>query len=240
MCRLLVSKRGLPRRMIRVGSMTPIKPGSFQIRSREDRARRRCRTPAPLQGSSGIGIPSRKTQARHTGPLCSIRGKSEGGRSGGEPYSRVGQTSGQSKSRWALRVAETLHLFFSLVRLLIAVALKGDSLTCARAVPLRPAINADRLMKPIPHSVNLELAGLSIGPFTAHVAQTDTVDPLILGCELLFHVLRSGVPEIGARFLDLAARNAVAVPPKSIIVSAVIQRKPNTAVAATPKKSNNE
>jgi hypothetical protein len=47
------------------------------------------------------------------------------------------------------------------------------------------------------------------------------------------------VPEIGARFLDLAARNAVAVPPKSIIVSAVIQRNPNTAVAATPKKSNN-
>src|SRR5271166_653188 len=64
--------------------------------------------------------------------------------------------------------------------------------------------------------------------------------PLTWGCELLFHVLRSGVPEIGARFLDLAARNAVAVPPKSIIVSAVIQRKPNTAVAATPKKSNNE
>ena len=126
---------------------------------------------------------------------------------------------------------------------------------------LRPAMNADRLMKPIPHSVNLKLAGLfkhplskclaqckggvdaaftkrpaingssqrclglmafptfkvafvvsyiekqeerrSIGPFTAHVAQTDTVDPLTLGCELLFHVLRSGVPEIGARFLDL-------------------------------------
>jgi hypothetical protein len=107
--------------------MTPIKTGPFQIGSREDRARRRCRTPAPLQGLSGIGIPSRKTQARHTGPLCSIRGKSEGGRSGGEPYRRVGQTSGQSKSRRALRVAETLHLF-SLVRLLIAVVLEGDRL----------------------------------------------------------------------------------------------------------------
>jgi hypothetical protein len=58
--------------------MTPIKPGPFQIGSREDRGRRRCRTPAPLQGLSGIGIPNRKTPARHTGPLCSIRGKSEG------------------------------------------------------------------------------------------------------------------------------------------------------------------
>src|ERR1700730_17365929 len=66
----------------RAGSMTPIKPGPFQIGSREDRARRRCRTPAPLQGLSGIGIPSRKTQARHTGQLCSIRGTSGGGRSG--------------------------------------------------------------------------------------------------------------------------------------------------------------
>ena len=80
----------------------------------------------------------------------------------------------------------------------------------------------------------------SIGPFTAHVAETDTVDPLTWGCELLFHVLRSGVHEIGVRFLDFAARNAVAVPPKSIIVSAVVQRKPNTAVAAMPKNSNNE
>jgi hypothetical protein len=96
----------------RAGSMTPIKPGPFQIGSREDRARRRCRTPAPLQGLSGIGIPSRKTQARHTGQLCSIRGKSGGGRPGGELSRRVGQTSGQSKSRRALRVAETLHLSF--------------------------------------------------------------------------------------------------------------------------------
>ena len=37
------------------------------------------------QGLSGIGIPSRKTQARHSGQLCSIRGKSGDGRSGGEP-----------------------------------------------------------------------------------------------------------------------------------------------------------
>src|ERR1700752_3897791 len=56
---------------------------------------------------------------------------------------------------------------------------------------------------------------------------------------VLCHVPRSGVSDID-RFLNLAARNAVAVPPKSAIVSAAIQRKPNTAVAATPKKSNNE
>ena len=31
---------------------------------------------------TGIGIPSRKNQARHTGQLCSIRDKSGGGRSG--------------------------------------------------------------------------------------------------------------------------------------------------------------
>jgi hypothetical protein len=36
----------------RPGSMTPIKPGPFQIGSREDRARRRCSTPAPLQDTS--------------------------------------------------------------------------------------------------------------------------------------------------------------------------------------------
>ena len=69
----------------RAGSITPIKPGPFQIGSREDRARRPCRSPAVLQGLSGIGIPNRKTPARHIGPLCSIRGKSGGGRSGGEP-----------------------------------------------------------------------------------------------------------------------------------------------------------
>src|ERR1700680_4181147 len=54
----------------RAGSMTSIKPGPFQIGSREDRARRRCRTPAPLQGLSGIGIPSSKTQARYTGQFA--------------------------------------------------------------------------------------------------------------------------------------------------------------------------
>ena len=49
-----------------------------------------------LQGLTGIGIPSRKTQARHSGQLCSIRGKSGGDRSGAEPYRRVEQTAGQS------------------------------------------------------------------------------------------------------------------------------------------------
>jgi hypothetical protein len=93
--------------------MTPIKPGPFQIGSHEDRARRPCRLPAALQGLSGIGIPSRKTQAPHRGQLCSIRGKSGGVRSGGEPYRRVGQTCGQSKSRRALRVVPDFELFFS-------------------------------------------------------------------------------------------------------------------------------
>jgi hypothetical protein len=36
---------------------------------------------------------------------------------------------------------------------------------------LRPAINADRLMKPIPHSVNLELAGLFKLPLSKCLAQ---------------------------------------------------------------------
>src|SRR6516165_642015 len=112
--------------------MTPIKRGPFQIDSHEDRARRPCRSPVALQGLSGIGIPSRKTQARHSGQLCSIRGKSGGARPGGEPYRRIGQTSGQLASRRALRVAEAWR-FFSLVRLLIAVALKGDPLIYARA-----------------------------------------------------------------------------------------------------------
>jgi hypothetical protein len=69
----------------RAGSITPIKPGPFQIGTREDRARRPCRSLAALQGLSGIGIPNRKTPARYIGPLCSIRGKSGGGRLGGEP-----------------------------------------------------------------------------------------------------------------------------------------------------------
>ena len=42
------------------GSITSIKPGPFQIGTREDRARRPCRSPAALQGLSGIGIPNRK------------------------------------------------------------------------------------------------------------------------------------------------------------------------------------
>ena len=97
----------------RAGSITPIKAGPFRIGSREDRARRLCRTPAGLQGLTGIVIPSRKSQARHIGPLCSIRGKSGGGRSGGEPYRRVEQTTGQSTSRLELRVAVGFALFFS-------------------------------------------------------------------------------------------------------------------------------
>ena len=67
----------------------------------------------PLQGLTGIGIPSRKTLARHTGQLYSIRGRCEGARSGGGPYRRIGQTSGRSQSRRALRAAETLRFFFS-------------------------------------------------------------------------------------------------------------------------------
>ena len=66
-------------------------------------------------------MPSRKILARHIGPLYSIRGKSGCGRSGGEPYRRVAQTCGESKSRRALRVAETLRFFLLLVRLLITV-----------------------------------------------------------------------------------------------------------------------
>src|ERR1700680_1575660 len=54
------------------GSITSIKPGAFQIGTREDRAQRPCRSPAALQGLSGIGIPNRKTPARHIGPRCSI------------------------------------------------------------------------------------------------------------------------------------------------------------------------
>ena len=42
------------------GSITSIKPRPFQIGTREDRARRPCRSPPALQGLSGIGIPNRK------------------------------------------------------------------------------------------------------------------------------------------------------------------------------------
>src|SRR5271170_7827834 len=67
------------------GSITSIKPGPFRIGTREDRAQRPCKSPAALQGLSGIGIPNRKSPARHIGPRCSILGKSGGGRTGGEP-----------------------------------------------------------------------------------------------------------------------------------------------------------
>jgi hypothetical protein len=86
-------------------------PRPSQIGSHEDRARTLCKSPAALQGLTAIGIPSRKTPARHIGPRCSIRGKSGRGRTGGEPYRRVGQTSGPSQSRRTLRVAETLRFF---------------------------------------------------------------------------------------------------------------------------------
>ena len=62
---------------------------------------------------TGIVIPSRKTQARHSGQLCSIRGKSGGARSEAKPYRRVEQTTGQSTSRLELRVAVGFALFFS-------------------------------------------------------------------------------------------------------------------------------
>src|SRR5215467_3269433 len=95
-----------------------------QIDSREDRARRPCRSPAVLQGLNGIVIPSRKTQARHSGQLCSIRGKSGGARSEAKPYRRFQQTTGQSTSRLELRVALgfALFFFFSLVRLRLVIA----------------------------------------------------------------------------------------------------------------------
>ena len=85
----------------------------FQIGFREDRARRPCKSPAALQGLAGIVIPSRKTQARHSGQLCSIRGKSGGVRLGAEPYRRFQQTAGQSTSRLELRVALGFALLFS-------------------------------------------------------------------------------------------------------------------------------
>jgi len=109
----LACERGVPGCACRAGSITLIKPGPFRIDTREDRVRRTCRSPAALQGLSAIGIPNRKTPARHIGLRCSIRGKSGGGRSGGEPYRRIGQTAGLSKSRRALRVAPDFALFFS-------------------------------------------------------------------------------------------------------------------------------
>jgi IS6 family transposase len=51
--------------------------------------------PAIVQGLTGIVIPSRKTQARHSGQLRSIRGKSGGARSEAKPYRRFQQTAGQ-------------------------------------------------------------------------------------------------------------------------------------------------
>ena len=102
--------------------MPPIRPRPFQIGFHEDKARRPCKSPAALQGLSGIGIPSRKIPARHSGQLCSIRGKSGGGRSGGEPYRRIGQTLRpiEISSGFASCSRLCAFLFFSLVRLLIA------------------------------------------------------------------------------------------------------------------------
>src|SRR6516162_3383388 len=88
----------------------------FQIAFREDRARRPYRSPAALQGLAGIVIPSRKTQAPHSGQLCSIRGKSGGAPSEAEPYRRVEQTAGRLTSGLALRVALGLALLFSFLQ----------------------------------------------------------------------------------------------------------------------------
>jgi|ERR1700693_1340040 len=86
-------------------------------------------------------------------------GTSGGGRSGGEPYRRVGQTSGQSKSRRALRVAETLHLFFSSTLAHLVLVLEGDRLlapllrrrnqydNCAQITRPGPVIDVDRLRR---------------------------------------------------------------------------------------------
>src|SRR5580698_4999497 len=57
------------------GSITSIKPGPFRIGTREYRAQSPCRSPAALQGLSGIGISNKKTPALHIGRRCSIRGK---------------------------------------------------------------------------------------------------------------------------------------------------------------------
>ena len=84
-----------------------------QIGSREDRARKPYRSPAVLQGLTGIVIPSKKNQARRSGQLCSIRGKSGGARSEAKPYRRFQQTASQSTSRLELRIALGFALFFS-------------------------------------------------------------------------------------------------------------------------------
>jgi hypothetical protein len=57
------------------GSITSIKPGPFRIGTREYRAQSPCRSPAALQGLSGIGTSNKKTPALHIGRRCSIRGK---------------------------------------------------------------------------------------------------------------------------------------------------------------------
>src|SRR5215831_16004635 len=95
-------------------------------------------SPAALQGLTEIGIPSRKTLARHTGQLYSIRGRCGGARSGGA-YRRIGQTSGRSQSRRALRVTETLRFFFSST--LAHSSASVTRLLCARAVSRAPACN---------------------------------------------------------------------------------------------------
>ena len=96
-------------------------------------------SPAALQGLTEIGIPSRKTLTRHTGQLYSIRGRCGGARSGGGPYRRIGQTSGRSQSRRALRVTETLRFFFSST--LAHSSASVTRLLCARAVSRAPACN---------------------------------------------------------------------------------------------------
>ena len=89
-----------------------IKPGPFQIGTREDRARRRCRSPAALQGLSGIGIPNGKTPARHIGQLCSIRGKSGVVDQEASLSVGLGKLATNRNLVGLLRVAATLQLFF--------------------------------------------------------------------------------------------------------------------------------
>ena len=101
----------------------------FQIAFREDRARRPYRSPAALQGLAGIVIPSRKTQARHSGQLCSIRGKSGGARSGAKPYRRVPANGRPIDVSSGVASCSGLcaFVFFSLVRLRLLIAAVSNS-----------------------------------------------------------------------------------------------------------------
>ena len=107
--------------------VTPINP--FQIGFREDRARRPCRSPAALRGLTGIVISSRKTQARHSGQLCSIRGKSGGARSGAKPYRRVPANGRPIDVSSGVASCSGLcaFVFFSLVRLRLLIAAVSNS-----------------------------------------------------------------------------------------------------------------